>query len=216
MWVSSPWEMVPTHRHCGLVRFIRQGWDDIETMLTLGAGHDHPAVGRNIDARDSLVVTFELILHREVRARLAVKLDIDVPRNCKSAVICRERMVCDRVMEKMMDFWAGHYEILTSRQYGRSSSLLPSADYKDEEREVLRVRRRRVLSYAQPNGLFSGDLRRKVFPGLFTSRAFGHDFSFRPLQLSSTDSIDSTNIQQGQYGSLSSGLRSRHSIHQLL
>src|SRR4051812_1134134 len=66
----------------------------------------------NIDASDRLVMSFELILKREVASRPSVELDVDISSNCKCLPVGGERVVGDWVVEEVMNFRSGHCDFI--------------------------------------------------------------------------------------------------------
>lgn len=97
----------------------RRGLPD-QGVTVLRAGHNAPAVGSNVDTRDSFVVALELILQLVGIADLAVKLNSGVASDGEDGMISRERVVGDGVVEEVVNFGSGHGEGIGDR----SSSLL--------------------------------------------------------------------------------------------
>lgn len=77
---------------------------------TLRASHNAAAVGGNIDASNRLVVALELILELKGVADLAVQLDRGVARHRQDAVVRRERVVGDWVVEQVVHLGSSHLE----------------------------------------------------------------------------------------------------------
>lgn len=77
---------------------------------TLGAGHDHATIWRNINTSDCLVVTFELIFQSEPVAGLAVQFNCVVFGYCQCLPIGGEGVIGNRVVEKVMNFRGCHVE----------------------------------------------------------------------------------------------------------
>ncbi len=82
---------------------------------TLRARHNAAGVRRNIDARHSLVVAFELILQLERTSNPAIKLDRRVLGHCESRAIGGEGVVRDGVVEKMVNLGGGHLGAVVSK-----------------------------------------------------------------------------------------------------
>lgn len=89
---------------------------------TLGTGDDSARTGGNVYACDNLIVPFELIMKGKFAPRPTVKFNIIISRNSQRFSVCGERVVCNWVMEKVMNVRGNHG---FKRQGGRSSSLLP-------------------------------------------------------------------------------------------
>ena len=68
-------------------------------------------------------MTLELILQFEAVARPAVELDDVVSGHSEGLPVCGERVICDWVVEEVMNFRSGH---LVAERYDRRSSLLSS------------------------------------------------------------------------------------------
>lgn len=90
---------------------------------TLGTGDDSAGAGCNVYACDNLVVPFELIMKGKLASRPTVKFNIIISRNSQRFSVCRERVVCNWGMEKVMNVRVNHG--FFKRRRGRSSSLLP-------------------------------------------------------------------------------------------
>ena len=75
---------------------------------TLRARHDLAAVGRNVHASDSLVMPGELILKGVLVAPALVYVDNVLTSYSERLAVGGEGMVCDRVMEEVVDFWGSH------------------------------------------------------------------------------------------------------------
>lgn len=77
--------------------------------LTLGAGDDLAAVGRNIHSSYSLVMSGQLILERVLAARALVQVDNVLPSYSERLAVGGEGVVRDGMVEEVVDFWGSHY-----------------------------------------------------------------------------------------------------------
>lgn len=75
------------------------------------AGDNSAALWGNVHARDELVVALQFILELEGIANSAVQVNRGVARNGQCLAIRRERVIRDRVVEQVMDFWSCHDEL---------------------------------------------------------------------------------------------------------
>ena len=57
-------------------------------------------------------MSLEFILKCKVASRPTVEFDIDVPSNRKRLPVGRERVICDGVVEQVVDFWTGHLDYM--------------------------------------------------------------------------------------------------------
>ena len=65
-------------------------------------------------------MALELVLELESSASSSVELNAGVARNSQHLLVCGERVVCDRVVEKVVNFWCSHFD---------SSALIGGALY---------------------------------------------------------------------------------------
>ncbi|OSS55079.1 hypothetical protein B5807_01812 [Epicoccum nigrum] len=77
-------------------------------VAVLRARHDLAAVGRNVHARDRLVVARQLILQLEAVAGAPVEVDDVLARHCQRGAVRAERVVRDGVVEEVVHFGGGH------------------------------------------------------------------------------------------------------------
>lgn len=84
--------------------------EEIKSRRTLRAGHNSPAVQRNIYTRDQFIMTLQFVLELKSTSCSSVKLDAGVSGNSKSLLVSGEGMIRDWVVKEMMDFWRGHFE----------------------------------------------------------------------------------------------------------
>ena len=89
-------------------------------MRTLGASDNHATVGSNVDSCNSLVMAFQFVFQCKFGTRPIVEFDIVVSSDCEGLLVGGEGMVCNGVVEEVMDFWTRHRE----RGGDRRSSLL--------------------------------------------------------------------------------------------
>lgn len=87
---------------------------------TLGTGDDSARTGGNVYACDNLIVPFELIMKGKFAPRPTVKFNIIISRNSQRFSVCGERVVCNWVMEKVMNVRGNHG---FKRQGGRSTAI---------------------------------------------------------------------------------------------
>ncbi len=81
-----------------------------EESLTLRAGDNPTTVQSNIHTCNRFIVAFKLILELEAIAGSSIKLNTSVSCYSQCLPIGRERMVSDRVVEEMVNFWSCHGE----------------------------------------------------------------------------------------------------------
>jgi hypothetical protein len=60
-------------------------------------------------------MSLEFVLKCEVASRPVIELDINVSSNCEGLPVGGEGVIGDRVMEKVVDFWTGHVELICMR-----------------------------------------------------------------------------------------------------
>lgn len=94
--------------HCGLGKVSCLIFCFHSSKLTLGASHNLARVRRDIYTRDRLIVARQFILELEAAARLRVQVDVVLTSYGQCLTVGREGMVCNRVVEEVVDFWGGH------------------------------------------------------------------------------------------------------------
>lgn len=98
------------------------GWKG--SHVTLRASYDAAAVWRNVDTSDRLVMALELVLELKGISDLAVELDARVSCHGEDAVVGREGVVGDWVVEQVVNLGSSHFEGFDRMGSDRSSSLL--------------------------------------------------------------------------------------------
>lgn len=74
----------------------------------MGASDDHAGIGSNIDTSHGLVMALQLILQCEIGAGSVVEFHHIVPSHSERLSISGEGVVCDWVVEEVVNFWARH------------------------------------------------------------------------------------------------------------
>lgn len=82
-----------------------EGW---ACKRTLRASYDLAGVRCDIDTSNSLIMTSQLILKLESLAASLVQVDIVLAGYSERLTVGGERMIRDRVVEKVVDFWGCH------------------------------------------------------------------------------------------------------------
>lgn len=102
-----PWGMAPKPKHFGLAELA--GWQVIwDGPLTLGTSNNSSALQCNVDTSNIFVMPLQLIFERESIPGASIKLDVGVSCNGQGLPVRGERVVCDGVVEELMNFWSRH------------------------------------------------------------------------------------------------------------
>lgn len=82
-------------------------------VLALRAGNNATAMRSDVHTSDSLIVALQLILELKSVSHSAVQLDIRVSGHSQSAMVSRERVVCNGVMEQVVNLGIRHTDELS-------------------------------------------------------------------------------------------------------
>lgn len=77
---------------------------------TLGARYNPSTLWCDINTSDGLVVTFQFILELELMPCSTIQLNTGISGDSQRLPVSGEGMVGDGVVEKVVDFGAGHFE----------------------------------------------------------------------------------------------------------
>lgn len=80
----------------------------MERGSTLGAGHDTPGVGGDVDRGDGFVVTNKLVDRGESLSGALVKLDLVLAGDGELLAVGGEGVVGDGLVEEEVGFGSGH------------------------------------------------------------------------------------------------------------